>query len=67
VSDNSTQWAYINNSPVVLNCRSGGWTVIQSRGQFGNPPDFFYRPWSTYKNPFGTAGTLLNNNSIIIT
>lgn len=31
----------------------GGWTVIQKRGQFGNPVYYFYRNWTEYANGFG--------------
>ena len=31
----------------------GGWTVIQRRGDFGNPPDYFLRNWTEYRNGFG--------------
>ena len=33
-----------------------GWTVIQSRGQFGNAKDYFYRNWTEYVNGFGEPG-----------
>ncbi|XP_013792457.2 techylectin-5A-like [Limulus polyphemus] len=31
----------------------GGWTVIQRRGNHGNPKDYFFRPWADYKVGFG--------------
>ena len=31
----------------------GWWTVIQRRGQFGNPSDYFARLWQDYRNGFG--------------
>jgi len=31
----------------------GGWTVVQRRGDFGNPEDYFYRGWNDYKFGFG--------------
>ncbi|KAH7959103.1 hypothetical protein HPB49_008251 [Dermacentor silvarum] len=31
----------------------GGWTVIQRRGQYGNPVYYFYRNWTEYTNGFG--------------
>jgi len=31
----------------------GGWTVIQRRGDFGNPEDYFFRGWQEYKFGFG--------------
>ena len=37
-------------------CTGDGWTVIQSRGQFGNPIEYFYRDWDDYVSPFGTPG-----------
>ena len=42
-------------------CLEEGWTVIQSRGQYGNPIDFFYKTWSEYKSNFGKPGKQLNN------
>ncbi len=33
-----------------------GWTVIQSRGQFGNPGDYFLRGWDSYVKGFGVPG-----------
>jgi hypothetical protein len=32
-----------------VKCDADGWTVIQSRGMFGNPQDFFFKDWATYK------------------
>ncbi|XP_042900266.1 techylectin-like protein [Parasteatoda tepidariorum] len=31
----------------------GGWTVIQRRGNFQRPKDYFYQDWSSYKAGFG--------------
>ena len=31
----------------------GGWTVIQRRGDYGNPQDYFLRNWTEYKSGFG--------------
>ena len=45
----------INNQTVQVYCDEDGFTTIQSRGQFGNPVDYFYRFWDDYLNPFGTA------------
>ena len=39
-------------------CSDDGWTAIQSRGQFGNPADFFYRGWNEYVTGFGTPGNV---------
>ena len=36
-----------------MNTAGGGWTVIQRRGDFGNPQDYFLRNWNEYKNGFG--------------
>ena len=33
----------------------GGWTVIQRRGDFGNPQDYFLRNWTDYRNGFGSS------------
>ena len=40
-----------------VNCLQEGWTVIQSRGEFGNPADFFKKIWHEYEKGFGTPGT----------
>merc|ERR1711935_381717 len=37
-------------------CDVEGWTVFQSRGQFGNPSTFFIKPWHDFKEGFGTPG-----------
>lgn len=37
-------------------CLKEGWTVIQSRGQFGNPINYFHRGWNDYVVGFGTPG-----------
>ncbi len=47
---------YIKNQPVEIYCDEDGYTTIQSRGQFGNPEDYFYRNWTNYLYPFGTPG-----------
>ncbi|GBO21995.1 Techylectin-5A, partial [Araneus ventricosus] len=31
----------------------GGWTVIQRRGNFSRPADYFFKDWSNYKIGFG--------------
>lgn len=36
-----------------MESRGGGWTVIQRRGQFGNPESFFDRGWNEYEKGFG--------------
>ena len=41
---------------VKVYCLAGGWTVFQSRGQFGNPTDYFLRGWSEYEDGFGIPG-----------
>ena len=46
----------INNMEIQVYCNDDGYTTIQSRGQFGNPIDYFYRDFNDYLNPFGTAG-----------
>ena len=48
----------INGEPKEVYCdmRSygGGWTVIQRRGDYGNPENYFQRPWNEYKDGFGS-------------
>ena len=41
---------------VEVYCIEEGWTVIQSRGQFGNPQDYFERLWDDYVVGFGQPG-----------
>ena len=36
-----------------MTTEGGGWTVIQSRGDFGRPQDYFLKNWVEYKNGFG--------------
>ena len=31
----------------------GGWTVVQNRGDFGTPEDYFFKGWAEYENGFG--------------
>ncbi|XP_055950612.1 techylectin-like protein [Argiope bruennichi] len=31
----------------------GGWTVIQRRGNFSRPNDYFFKDWANYKKGFG--------------
>ena len=35
-----------------LYCKNG-WTIILSRGQFGNPTNYFDRTWQNMEQPFG--------------
>lgn len=32
---------------------AGGWTVLQRREDAGNPEDYFFKKWNSYKNGFG--------------
>jgi hypothetical protein len=49
----------IHGQPVQTYCTEDGWTVIQSRGQFGNPKDFFStKLWRDYVAGFGTPGNV---------
>uniref|UniRef100_A0A1W7R9P0 Ryncolin n=1 Tax=Hadrurus spadix TaxID=141984 RepID=A0A1W7R9P0_9SCOR len=32
----------------------GGWTVIQRRGDYGKPVDYFYKSWKEYQMGFGS-------------
>ncbi|XP_035208259.1 techylectin-5A-like isoform X2 [Stegodyphus dumicola] len=36
-----------------MDTEGGGWTVIQRRGNFGKPVDYFYKTWEEYKKGFG--------------
>ena len=46
----------VTNMEFPVYCTEDGWTVIQSRGQFGNPIDYFFRGWDEYEKGFGTPG-----------
>jgi hypothetical protein len=47
----------IRDSVVEVYCSADGSTVIQSRGQFGYPKDFFYnKTWKDYQKGFGDPG-----------
>ncbi len=37
-------------------CDEHGWTVIQSRGPYGNPTSYFYKGWKDYVDGFGDPG-----------
>ena len=49
-------------SKFVANCLPGGWTVIQSRGQFSNPVDYFQKDWNDYVQGFGFPGIMTMNS-----
>ncbi len=42
--------------PVQVYCAKNGWTVFQSRGQFGNPENYFVRNWNEFEAGFGVPG-----------
>ena len=46
----------VNHRSIRVYCDDDGFTTIQSRGQFGNPEDYFFRNWDAYLQQFGTAG-----------
>lgn len=50
-------WPKFLNHSVLVYCDmekdNGGWTVIQRRGDYGDPPRSFYETWDNYKNGFG--------------
>ena len=46
----------LDQQNTTVYCDAGGWTVVQSRGQFGNPIDYFYRGWEEYLEGFGQPG-----------
>ncbi len=54
----------VNSVTVSVKCSLGGWTVIQSRGSFGNPRDYFKKSWTDYVNGFGTPGVNFIKNSL---
>jgi len=46
----------ITNERMYCDMDSGGYTVIQKRGDNGKPEDYFYRNWNDYVNGFGEVG-----------
>ena len=50
----------IGNPTRSVRCLENGWTTIQHRGQYGNPKDYFAKPWAEYVEGFGTSGRHLN-------
>ena len=50
---------FIKNKPVEVFCDESGWTVFQSRGQFGNPMTYFERNWAQYEAGFGEPGKII--------
>ena len=38
---------------IKAKCLEGGWTVIQSRGNYENSIDYFLKGWEKYVNGFG--------------
>ena len=46
-------------------CDQDGWTVIQSRGQFGNPVDYFFRNWTEYVAGFGVPGIRIRQLAVL--
>ena len=46
----------LNDISMPLKCLSDGWTIIQHRGQYGNPKDMFARNFSDYMAGFGNSG-----------
>ena len=47
-----------SKTEVEVECLEGGWTVIQSRGQFGYPSNYFDRGWTEYEAGFGVPGEM---------
>ena len=43
------------STDVSVYCKNG-WTTVMSRGQFGNPQNYFQRTWQNMKESFGTPG-----------
>ncbi|XP_013773600.1 techylectin-5B-like [Limulus polyphemus] len=67
-------WPRFLNESVFVWCdmqhSGGGWTVIQRRGDYGNDPLLFYKPWNDYKQGFGNISEefwLGNDNIFALT
>ncbi|XP_013793333.1 techylectin-5B [Limulus polyphemus] len=65
-------WPLFLNHPISVFCdmetAGGGWTLIQRRGDFGQPTQNFYQTWESYKNGFGnlTREFWLGNDIIFV-
>ena len=46
----------MNDGAYTADCDADGWTVFQSRGQFGNEKTYFKRDWDQFVKGFGRAG-----------
>ena len=61
-SDIYTILTPLSFQPIVVSCdmvtMGGGWMVIQQRGQFGNPVNYFDRGFEEYKKGFGELVSL---------
>jgi len=60
INGRATSNIQIEDRSVQVGCEdgedmNGAWTVIQRRGQYRNPQDYFYRTWDQYKNGFGSV------------
>ena len=40
----------------------GGWTVLQRRGDFGKPKNYFLKKWDDYKQGFGDPKEVLDES-----
>ena len=57
VSEPKTEYPVLDSeNEVKAYCLEEGWTVIQSRGQFGNAKDHFVKQWDDYVQGFGEPG-----------
>ena len=47
--------------PKIVSCKETakpdveGWILIQKRGQYGNPEDYFSKTFAEYENGFGSV------------
>ncbi|XP_076371180.1 techylectin-5B-like [Tachypleus tridentatus] len=52
-------WPHFLNHPISTYCDmetvGGGWTLIQRRGDFGDPVENFFQTWNNYKTGFGNV------------
>ncbi len=52
-TSSSSSFSFSPNSNRSKGGLGGGWTLVQRRGQHGNPPGYFYRAWDEYLLGFG--------------
>ena len=51
------QWFYVKR---IFSLDGGGWTVLQRRGDFGKPDEYFFKSWKKYSKGFGDKNEVIS-------